>query len=149
MSGAKPIEQYRSDLTQKVLGYAFEIHTALGSRLLESAYEQCLVYELKQNGFHVEQQFPIAIRYKDLQVPNAFKADLIVEDNLIIELKAVERLMPIHEAQIIHYMHLSRKPLGLLLNFKESSLKNGIKRYFFDKYVQDDPFSSSSTVIKI
>jgi len=147
VSSLKPIEQYRSDMTQRVLGFAFEIHSVLGSGLLESAYEQCFAYELKQNGFYVEQQIPMAIRYKDFVVPNAFKADLLVENKLIIELKTVERLLPIHEAQIIHYMHLSHKPLGLLLNFKEGSLKNGIKRYFFNQYVQDSSFSSSNSVV--
>lgn len=137
------IEQYKSDLTKRVLGCAFEVHTILGSGLLESVYEQCLFHELKQNGFSVEQQVPLPVCYKDLFVQNAFKADLLVENELIIELKAVERILSIHEAQIINYMHLSKKPLGLLMNFKSPSLKNGIKRYCFGQYAGENSLNSS------
>lgn len=149
MSFVPEFGQYGFDLTQAVLNGAFDVHTALGSSLLESAYEDCLVYELKLKGFRVERQSYLSIRYKDLIVPNAFKADIIVNEELIIELKTVERILPIHEAQIIHYMHLSKKPLGLLLNFKAQSLKSGIKRYCFNQYVFSKNSSHSShSVVK-
>jgi GxxExxY protein len=141
-----PINQYGFELTQKVLGCAFEVHSGLGVGLLESAYEHCLYYELKINGFSIEQQVPMTVRYKDLIIPNAFKADLVVEDTLIIELKTIDKLLPMHDAQIIHYMHLAQMPLGLLLNFKEKSLKNGIKRFCFEQYAKRNSSYSSHSV---
>lgn len=142
-----PLKQYGFELTQAVLACAFDVHSALGAGLLENAYEQCLAYDLKAGGFDVQQQVMIDIHYKELVVANAFKADLIVNDVLIIELKTVEKIAPIHEAQIINYLHLAQKPLGLLLNFKQSSLKNGIKRYYFDQYREKTPLTPLNSVV--
>lgn len=116
-------------LTNKVLGLAFSVHSELGARLLESTYEACLFYELTQNGIKVERQKKLPIFYKDIPLNEEYRIDLLIEDRLIIELKSVENLQPIHSAQILTYLKLSHIKYGLLLNFNVSHLKYGIKRF--------------------
>jgi len=111
-----------------VLDKSFEVHTALGPGLLESAYEECLFYELKQSGLKVEKQKALPLVYKEVKLEAGYRIDLIVENIIIIEIKAVEALNDVHMAQILTYLKLSKCKLGLLVNFNVRHLKEGIKR---------------------
>ncbi len=117
------------ELSNKVIGCAIEVHRELGPGLLESTYEQCLVYELNRAGiqFKTQQQLPVA--YKEIELDCGYRVDLFVDDRLIIELKSVERLLKIHEAQILTYMKLANVKVGLLINFNVDILKKGIRRF--------------------
>ena len=115
-------------LTDKIIKAAIEVHKNLGPGLLESAYEECLLFELIDLGLVVKQQVMIPIKYKDITIKTKYRLDLLVEDKVIVELKSVEKLMPIHEEQLITYLKLSGYRVGLLINFNEKLLKNGIKR---------------------
>ena len=117
-----------NDITQIILDAAFHVHTTLGPGLLESVYEVVLAHELKKRGLRVERQKPIAICYEELTFEEGFRADLLVEDKVIVELKSVERLAPVHPKQVLTYLRLSGKRVGLLLNFGEARLKDGIER---------------------
>ncbi len=116
-------------LTNIVLGLAFEVHTQLGAGLLESTYESCLFYELKENNINVERQKKLPIIYKGIQLDTDYRIDLLIDNQLIIELKSVEALQPVHSAQLLTYMKLSNLKYGLLLNFNVPHLKQGIKRF--------------------
>jgi GxxExxY protein len=113
---------------KKILDCAFIVHTALGPGLLESAYEECLYYELLQNGLFVEKQKVLPLVYKEVKLDAGYRVDLFVENQIVIEIKAIEALTDVHFAQILTYMKLSNSRLGLLANFNVKSLKNGIKR---------------------
>lgn len=115
-------------LTRKVIGCAIEVHRQLGPGLLESAYESCLCHELVQQGLGVERQRPLPINYKNVLVDCGYKLDLVVENALIVELKAVEAVLPIHQAQILTYLKLSGLRVGLLVNVNVRILKGGITR---------------------
>ena len=115
-------------LSQKIIGAGIEVHKYLGPGLLESIYEEALAIELKHAGLAFERQKSIPVEYKGIPIGNNFKADFIVEDKMIIELKSVEKVMPIHEAQLLTYMKLSNIELGLIMNFNTVLLKDGIKR---------------------
>jgi len=117
-----------NNLTEKIIGAAIEVHRALGPGLLESAYEACLVHELIQRGLGVERQKPMPITYKEIRLDCGYRLDLVVEEKVIVELKAVDRLAAIHEAQTLSYLKLSGCPVGLLINFNEAVLTHGIKR---------------------
>ena len=119
----------RDPLTQRVIGCAIEVHRHLGPGLLESSYEQCLAHELMLAKVRFRTQMPIPVLYKGVKLDCGYRADLIVEDCLILELKAVEQLSKLHEAQILTYMKLAKTTVGLLLNFNVRVLKDGIKRY--------------------
>lgn len=121
-------EGERDSMTQAVIGAAIEVHRALGPGLLESAYEECLCFELAQRGLRFERQVSLPVRYKGVQLDCGYRLDIVVADVLILELKCVEKLLPIHEAQLLTYLKLSGLPKGLLLNFNTEVLKNGIKR---------------------
>ncbi|NLV45675.1 MAG: GxxExxY protein [Candidatus Hydrogenedentes bacterium] len=116
-------------LTGKVIGFGIEVHRETGPGLLESAYEECLAYELKVAGLKYSRQLELPVKYKGILLDCGYRIDLLVEENLIIELKAVERLLPIHEAQLLTYMKLSGVRKGLLMNFNVPVLKDGIKRF--------------------
>ena len=116
-------------LSHVVIGCAIEVHRALGPGLLESAYEECLAHELKMASLQFERQKPIALWYKALNLECGYRLDFLVEDKLVIELKSVEAILPIFEAQILTYMRLADKPLGLLMNFNAQVLKHGLKRF--------------------
>ena len=118
-------------LTGKILSCAYTVHSVLGPGLLEKTYEECLYYELKQTGFIVEKQKEIPLKYKEIWIDIGYRLDLLVENRIILELKAVENLNPVHVAQILTYLKLSGCPIGYLINFNVQSLKNGIKRYVF------------------
>lgn len=116
------------EIYKKVLDCSFQVHTGLGPGLLESAYEECLYYELIQNGLKVEKQKALPLIYKAVKLEAGYRVDLLVEDRIIIEIKSVELLSDIHLAQILTYMKLSDCKLGLLVNFNVRHLKDGIKR---------------------
>jgi GxxExxY protein len=116
------------ELTQQIIGAAMEVHKTLGPGLLESAYEECLCYELLQRGLHFKRQVPLPVSYKGLKLDCGYKMDIVVEGSVILELKSVEDLMPVHTAQLLTYLRLSGMQVGLLLNFNKPLLKDGIKR---------------------
>ena len=116
-------------LSKRIIESAIEVHRTLGPGLLESTYEQCLAYELKQRGIDIKVQCPLPVEYKTIKLDCAYRIDILVEDKLIIELKSVEALLPIHEAQILTYMKLAKINTGLLINFNVRKLKDGLKRY--------------------
>jgi GxxExxY protein len=119
----------RDPLTNRVIGLAIGVHRELGPGLLESAYEECLCFELKEAGIAYSRQMPLAIVYKGLQLDCGYRLDIVVQRELIIEIKAVEQLMPIHDAQILTYLRLSGHKVGLLINFNKVLLKDGIRRF--------------------
>lgn len=116
-------------LTRDIIGAAIKVHKYFGPGLLESVYEQCLAIELAKKGFDVQHQVSMPVKYYDHEFENAYRLDLWVNKKVIVELKAVEKILPVHEAQILSYMKLSKSPLGLLINFNEKLLKDGVKRF--------------------
>ena len=116
------------DGTHEVIGALIEVHRCLGPGLLESAYEACLCVELARRGIPFDRQRPISVEYKGSHVDCGYRLDLEVGSDIIVELKAVERLLPVHEAQLITYLRLSRLRVGLLVNFNTSVLRNGLRR---------------------
>ncbi len=116
-------------ITGKIIGCAIEVHRLLGPGLLESAYEECLAYELSSIGLKAERQKPVPVIYKEIHLECGYRIDILVEDQVIIELKTVENFCPVHEAQILTYMKFAQKRIGLLLNFNVTVLKDGIRRY--------------------
>lgn len=117
-----------NDIYSVVINSAIEVHAALGPGLLESAYHSCLMYELTSRNIKVVSQLELPISYKNKLIDSGYRIDLLVENQLIIELKAVDRLLPIHEAQLLSYLKMSNLKIGLLLNFNVTRLKHGIKR---------------------
>jgi GxxExxY protein len=117
-----------SALTEKVIGLAIEVHRTLGPGLLESAYEECLSYELRQAGLPHARQVPLPLIYKQVHLDCRYQIDLIVNQTLILEIKAVAQIHPIHEAQLLTYLRLTHLPVGLILNFHSVVLKEGIRR---------------------
>ena len=117
-----------NDLTEKIIGCAIKVHRVLGPGLLESAYEVCLLHELTKAGLKAERQVKVPIVYDGLNLEADYFIDILVEDTVVLELKSVEHMMPIHEAQLLTYLKLANKKLGLLINFNFTLLKNGIKR---------------------
>ncbi len=115
-------------LTYSVIGAAIEVHRTLGPGLLESAYEACLIYELRLNGLKVEHQKPLPVFYKDVMLDCGYRLDLIIEQQIIVEIKSVAALTPVHEAQLLSYLKLSDCKTGLLINFNTKILKDGIRR---------------------
>jgi GxxExxY protein len=116
-------------LTQAIIGAAIEVHRLLGPGLLESAYEECFCHELRLRKLHFERQRPIPVVYKTVKLESGYRLDLLVEAKVIVELKSVDALGPLHEAIILTYMRLSGHNLGLLINFNVPMLKDGIRRY--------------------
>ena len=125
---APPVRSERDSLTELVIGLAIEVHRALGPGLLESAYQECLCYELKANGIAFGRQVALPVVYKSVNLNCGYRMDLVVDDRLVVELKTVEKILPVHEAQLLTYLRLSGIRTGLLLNFNTSVLKDGIKR---------------------
>lgn len=117
-----------SRLTEKIIGAAIEAHRHTGPGLLESAYEECLCYELSQLGLSFKRQVALPVNYKGIKLDCGYKMDLVVEDTVVLELKTVDQLLPIHTAQLLTYLKLSGKPIGRLINFNEPVLKKGLKR---------------------
>lgn len=119
-------------ITEQIIGAAIEVHRALGPGLLESAYEECLCHELKLRGVPFERQKPLPVTYKGAALDCGYRLDLLVASAVVVEIKAVESLQPIHEAQLLTYLKLGGWNLGLLINFNVPVLKNGIKRIVHD-----------------
>jgi GxxExxY protein len=117
-----------NQITESIIGAAITVHRALGPGLLESAYEACLAFELVQSKLKVEQQKPLPVVYKEVKLDCGYRLDLVVEEAVIVEIKAVERLEPIHQAQLLSYLKLSGCKVGLLINFDVKVLKDGIRR---------------------
>ena len=117
------------ELSNKVLGCALEVHRELGPGLLESAYEQCLAYELNRAKVPFKLQVELPVEYKQIKLDCGYRMDLLVDDRLIVELKSVDQLLKVHEAQILTYMKLAKVRVGLLMNFNVELLRKGIKRF--------------------
>lgn len=117
-----------NEITGKILEAAYKVHTALGPGLLESAYQACLVHELKKNGLMVEVEKPLPLVYDTIKLDCGYRIDILVENAVIVEIKTVEELREVHLAQILTYLRLSNKHTGLLINFNVKSLRDGIKR---------------------
>ncbi len=115
-------------LTGEIIGAAIEVHRRLGPGLLESTYETCLCYELNLKSLKVKRQIPIPVFYRDVKLDSGYRIDMLVEDKVIVEIKAVAALLPVHEAQLLSYLTHNGGGRGLLINFNEKLLKNGIKR---------------------
>lgn len=123
-------EGERDPLTQQVIGCAIEVHRTLGPGLLESVYEKCLAHELRLAGLTFINQAPLPIEYKGISLECGCRLDFLIDDYLVVELKAVEQVLPVHHAQLISYMRLVEAPVGLLINFNVKLLKDGIRRLF-------------------
>ncbi len=121
-------EEGKDPRTGPIIGAAIEVHRHLGPGLLESAYEECLCHEMHLRGLSFRRQVDLPIVYKGLKLDCGYKIDLLVQDTVLLELKAIEKLLPIHEAQLLTYMRLSGKPVGLLMNFNVSLLTQGLIR---------------------
>ena len=117
-----------NDRSGQVVDAAMRVHSALGPGLLEGAYEACLAYELRQRGLRVVAQLPLPVVYEGVRIELGYRVDLLVDDAVVVELKAVAKLLPIHEAQLLSYLKLSEYRVGLLINFHVLHLKDGIKR---------------------
>lgn len=113
------------DLTERVIGAAIEVHRSLGPGLLESAYEECLCHELHLRAIAFERQVPLPVEYKGVKLDCGYRLDLLVENVLIIEIKCLEHVLPVHEAQLLTYLKMTRKRVGLILNFNSSVLTRG------------------------
>lgn len=122
-------EQQRiNQITEKIIGCAISVHRVLGPGLLESAYEECLCYEISQANLSFERQVHLPVVYKEVKLDCGYRMDVVVENAVITEVKAIEHLLPVHEAQLLSYLKLHNKRLGLLFNFHVSVLKNGMRR---------------------
>ena len=115
-------------ITSRIIGGAMKVHSALGPGLLESAYRACLTQVLTSDGLGLQCEWPLDVHFNGVQVDVAYRVDLLVEDLVIVELKAVERIIPVHEAQLLSYLKLSKRPVGLLINFNVLHLRDGICR---------------------
>lgn len=123
-----------TQLSYEIIGFAIKVHKELGPGLLESIYEECLKYELESNGYDVKQQLTVKINYYDLETKTDLKIDLLVNDCVVVELKVVENILPIHEAQLLSYMKLLRRPQGLLINFKTNNITKSTKPFVNDYF---------------
>ncbi len=118
-----------NEITENIIGAAIEVHKVLGPGLLESAYEACLCYELAERAMKFEKQKPLPVIYKDVKLEAGYRLDILVERMVIVEIKTLDKLLPIHEAQLISYLKLSGCNVGLLINFNVKVLKNGLRRF--------------------
>ena len=117
-----------NEISKQIIGCAIEVHKQLGPGLLESAYQECLLYELKQTGLNVRKEKPMPIVYKEVRLDHGYRIDLLIEEKVVIEFKTVEAFTDVHTAQVLTYLKLGDYKLGLLLNFHVTMLRNGIKR---------------------
>ncbi len=118
-----------NELTQKIIGCAIEVHKSLGPGLLESAYEECLCYELDKSKLFYERQKAVPVVYKEIKLECGYRLDLLIENKVVVELKSIDLIAPVHTAQILTYMRFAEKKIGLLINFNVTKLKDGLKRY--------------------
>jgi GxxExxY protein len=117
------------ELSRRVIGCAIEVHRELGPALLESTYRQCLACELSHENISFQMELPLPVRYKNVLLDCGYRIDLLVSGDLIVEIKSVEALLPIHQAQLLTYLRLTKVPVGLLINFNVTKLQNGIRRF--------------------
>jgi GxxExxY protein len=117
-----------TQISEKVIGAAIEVHRHLGPGLLESVYDECLCYELSQRGLQVQRQLEVPVVYKGVKLDFGYRVDLLVEDSVIVEIKSTESLLPVFAAQLLTYLKICRKRIGLLINFNVPVLRNGLKR---------------------
>jgi GxxExxY protein len=115
-------------ITEIIIGASIDVHRALGPGLLESTYEECLCYELEQRNVKFERQYNLPIVYKDVRIDCGYRIDLLIEEQVVVELKAIERLLPLHDAQLLSYLKSGDWKVGLLINFNVPVLKHGIRR---------------------
>ena len=141
--GTEDGENELNRISRAVIGAAIEVHRQLGPGLLESAYEACLEFELTAQGHGVEKQKPLPVTYKGTPIDCLYRLDLVVGGLVVVEIKAVENLLPVHQAQILSYLKLSGLPLGLLINFHGATLKEGVRRF---RSLQPFSVSSASSV---
>jgi len=134
-----------NDITGTIVDAAMKVHTTLGPGLLESVYEKCLKHELVKRGLRVESQIWVPVIYDGMEIEGGYKIDLLVEGNVIVELKVVEQLLDIHKAQLLSYLKLSRKQVGLLINFNVVHLRDGIRRLV--NHYQSSASSAPSAVV--
>lgn len=117
-----------NEISNAIIGCAIEVHRELGPGLLESVYQKCLARELELQGVSFQEEVPLAVQYKGLGFESAYRLDMLVDNKVVVELKAVEHLLPVHEAQLLSYLRLAQMKLGLLINFNVPALKSGIRR---------------------
>jgi len=128
MELTKEVKLAENEISYKIIGIAIELHKSLGPGLLESVYENSLAYDLREAGFDVAQQIPMPLVYKGVKMDNGYRIDMLIENKVILEIKSIENLAPVHFAQTLTYLKLSDKRLGLLINFNVNILKEGIHR---------------------
>ena len=128
-------EMEDNKLTEQIIGLAIKVHRCLGPGLLESAYQECLFYEIKKSGLHVEKEKPLPLVYEDVKLDCGYRIDLLVERQIVIELKSVETLNDVHTAQVLTYLKLSNCKIGLLINFNVTQLTTGLKRLYNKYYI--------------
>jgi GxxExxY protein len=133
-------------LTEQIIGSAIAVHNTLGLGLLESIYNRCLVVELRARALRVETERPVYVVYRDVPIESPFKVDLVVEESVVVEVKAVQAFAPVHHAQVISYLKLTACPVGLLINFNVTLLKNGIRRVVRPDLYVKSPVSPVSPV---
>ncbi|MFN4253999.1 MAG: GxxExxY protein [Saprospiraceae bacterium] len=126
------MEDYNK-LTEIIIGRAIEVHRLLGPGLLESAYRKCLAHELRQAGLTVEEEKPLPVVYKDIQLDQGYRLDILVNGRIVLELKSIDAIAPVHSAQMLTYLKFGGYPLGLLINFNVTLLKEGLKRFAMSK----------------
>ena len=124
----KPVPNHVNQLSAVIVDSALTVHRKLGPGLVEKVYEECLLYELRRRGLKVESQVSLPIVYDELKINGAFRIDILVENCVIIEIKAIENILPVHEAQLLTYLRLTNIRLGMLINFNSPLVKDGIKR---------------------
>lgn len=129
-----------TNLSYKIVGCAIKVHKELGPGLLESVYEKCLKYELESQGFSVVQQLRVPVTYRELEMDVDLRLDLLVDDTIIVELKAVKELLPVHEAQLLTYMKLLKKPQGLLINFYTDNITKTTKPFVNEIFKELDDY---------
>lgn len=127
-----------TQLSYEITGFAIKVHKTLGPGLLESVYEECLKIELIKNGYDVKQQLYVPINYEGVEIETKLVVDLLVNDSIILELKAIEEILPIHEAQLLTYMKVLKKPQGLLINFFTNNITKSLKP-FINEYFKELP----------
>ena len=130
-SQREPISDAVNEVSGVIIDAALQVHKSLGPGLLESVYEKCLCYELESRGLDVRRQVEVPLVYRDLQFDCGFRMDLLVNDEVVVEIKAVESVLPIHTAQLLTYLKVTENRVGLLVNFNVAKLKNGIHRFVF------------------
>lgn len=130
-TGSSPKLIYEK-LTEQIVGAAIEVHKALGPGLMESVYEECLCHELDLRGLRFQRQLPIPVCYKGVLLDCGYKLDILVEDTVVLELKCVDRILPVHEAQLLTYLKLLHKPVGFVINFNVPVLRQGLVRRVLD-----------------